>query len=233
MEIISLWNFIKTKGVTLIFTGLVEEMGRVVSVVPGEKSIKVKIECDKVLEGAKIGDSIATNGTCLTATEIGSNYFTADCMYETVKRTNLSRLKSGDKVNLEKSLTLATPLGGHLVTGDVDCEGQLVGITREGIAKIYEIRVEPRLMKYIVEKGRVTLDGASLTIVDFTEDTLSVSLIPHTQEMITLGYKGVGSYINVEMDLIGKYVERMLSFKEPKEAKSKIDMNFLAENGFF
>lgn len=233
METISLWNFIIIKGVTLIFTGLVEEMGRVVSVTPGEKSIKLKIECSKVLEGAKLGDSIATNGTCLTATEIGKNYFTADCMYETVKRTNLSRLKSGDRVNLEKSLTLATPLGGHLVTGDVDCEGQLVSITREGIAKIYKIKVEARLMKYIVEKGRVTLDGASLTIVDFTQDTLSVSLIPHTQEMITLGYKSVGSYINVEMDLIGKYVERMLSFKEPKESKSKIDENFLMENGFF
>ncbi len=208
-------------------------MGRVVSVTPGEKSIKLKIECSKVLEGAKLGDSIATNGTCLTATEIGKNYFTADCMYETVKRTNLSRLKSGDRVNLEKSLTLATPLGGHLVTGDVDCEGQIVSITREGIAKIYEIKVEARLMKYIVEKGRVTLDGASLTIVDFTQDTLSVSLIPHTQEMITLGYKSVGSYVNVEMDLIGKYVERMLSFKEPKESKSKIDEKFLMENGFF
>jgi len=233
MEIISLWNFIIIKGVTLIFTGLVEEMGRVVSVIPGEKSIKLKIECNKVLEGAKIGDSIATNGTCLTATEIGGKYFTADCMYETVKRTNLNRLKSGDRVNLEKSLTLATPLGGHLVTGDVDCEGQIVSITREGIAKIYEIKVEARLMKYIVEKGRVTLDGASLTIVDFSQDTLSVSLIPHTQEMITLGYKSVGSYINVEMDLIGKYVERMLSFKAPKESKSKLDENFLMENGFF
>ena len=233
MGIISLWNFIIIKGVTLIFTGLVEEMGRVISVTPGEKSIKLKIECSKVLEGAKLGDSIATNGTCLTATEIGKNYFTADCMYETVKRTNLSRLKSGDRVNLEKALTLATPLGGHLVTGDVDCEGQIVSITREGIAKIYEIKVEARLMKYIVEKGRVTLDGASLTIVDFTQDTLSVSLIPHTQEMITLGYKSVGSYINVEMDLIGKYVERMLSFKEPKESKSKLDENFLMENGFF
>lgn len=219
---------------TLIFTGLVEEMGRVSSVTTGDKSIKLKIECNKVLEGAKIGDSIATNGTCLTATEVGPNYFVADCMFETVKRTNLKRLKSGDRVNLEKSLTLATPLGGHLVTGDVDCEGELVSIRREGIAKIYEVRVEQRLMKYIVEKGRVTLDGASLTIVDFTGDTLSVSLIPHTQEMITLGYKGVGSYINVEMDLIGKYVERMLSFKEEKKPeKSKIDMNFLAENGFF
>jgi len=219
--------------VSLIFTGLVEEMGRVVSVTAGDKSIKLKIECNKVLEGAKLGDSIATNGTCLTATEIGSDYFTADCMYETVKRTNLKRLKSGDRVNLEKSLTLATPLGGHLVTGDVDCEGQLAGIKNEGIAKIYTIKVENRLMKYIVEKGRVTLDGASLTVVDFTEDTVSVSLIPHTQEMITLGYKSIGSYINVEMDLIGKYVERMLSFKETKEPKkSRVDMNFLAENGF-
>lgn len=209
-------------------------MGRVISVTSGEKSIKLKIQCKSVLEGAKLGDSIATNGTCLTAIEIGRNYFTADCMYETVKRTNLKRLKSGDIVNLEKSLTLATPLGGHLVTGDVDCEGLLSSITREGIAKIYEIKVEPRLMKYIVEKGRVTLDGASLTIVDFTEDSLSVSLIPHTQEMVTLGSKTIGSYINVEMNLIGKYVERMLSFKEPKESKkSKIDMNFLAENGFF
>ncbi len=207
-------------------------MGRVLSVTNGDKSLKVKIECKEVLKGAKLGDSIATNGTCLTATEIGSNYFTADCMYETVKRTNLKRLKAGDLVNLEKSLTLATPLGGHLVTGDVDCEGTLVSIKPEGIAKIYEIQVEQRLMKYIVEKGRVTLDGASLTIVDFTKDTLSVSLIPHTQEMVTLGSKKIGDFINVEMDLIGKYVERMLSFKEEKNPKSKVDMNFLAENGF-
>lgn len=107
-----------------IFTGLVEEMGEVIAIENGEKSLKLKIKCKKVLEGAKLGDSIATNGTCLTATELGNNFFTADCMYETVKRTNLKRLKVGDRVNLEKSITLATPLGGHLVTGDVDCEGK-------------------------------------------------------------------------------------------------------------
>ena len=219
---------------TQIFTGLVEEMGEVVSVARGEKSLKIKIKCKKVLEGAKIGDSIATNGTCLTAVELGKDYFTADCMFETVKRTNLKRLKSGSKVNLEKSLTLATPLGGHLVTGDVDCEGRIMSIKQEGIAKIYEISVEPRLMKYVVEKGRITLDGASLTIVDFTNESLSVSLIPHTQEMITLGYKKIGDYINVETDLIGKYVERLLHFGNKEEKKGKgIDEKFLLENGFF
>lgn len=219
---------------TQIFTGLVEEMGEVISVARGEKSLKIKIKCKKVLEGAKIGDSIATNGTCLTAVELGDNYFTADCMFETVKRTNLKRLKSGSKVNLEKSLTLATPLGGHLVTGDVDCEGKILSIKQEGIAKIYEISLEPRLMKYVVEKGRITLDGASLTIVDFTKESISVSLIPHTQEMITLGYKRIGDYINVETDLIGKYVERLLHFDSNKDEKKNngIDKKFLLENGF-
>lgn len=214
-----------------MFTGLVEEIGKVISLTPGENSLKIKIECNKVLDGAKIGDSIATNGTCLTAIDIGSNYFIADVMHESVKRTNLKRLKSGSTVNLEKSLTLATPLGGHLVTGDVDCEGKIKSIVKDGIAKIYEIDVPSRLMKYIVEKGRVTLDGASLTIMDFSKDSLSVSLIPHTQEMITLGSKKVGDFVNVEMDLIGKYVERILNFKED-DKKSTISMGFLAQNGF-
>ena len=175
-----------------IFTGLVEEMGEVIAIENGEKSLKLKIKCKKVLEGAKLGDSIATNGTCLTATELGNNFFTADCMYETVKRTNLKRLKVGDRVNLEKSITLATPLGGHLVTGDVDCEGKVVAITPEGIAKIYEIEIDRKYMKYIVEKGRVTLDGASLTVMKLGDTTFGVSLIPHTQEMITLGKRRVG-----------------------------------------
>lgn len=216
-----------------IFTGLVEEMGEVLSVENGEKSLKLKIRCKKVLDGAKLGDSIATNGTCLTATELGSNYFTADCMYETVKRTNLKRLKVGDRVNLEKSITLATPLGGHLVTGDVDCEGKIVSIIPEGIAKIYEIEIERNYMKYVVEKGRVTLDGASLTVMKLTDTTFGVSLIPHTQEMITLGKKKVGDYINVETDLVGKYVERLLKFQDDSEKKSGgITMEFLMKNGF-
>ncbi len=208
-------------------------MGEVLSVENGEKSIKLKIKCKKVLEGAKLGDSIATNGTCLTATELGSNYFTADCMYETVKRTNLKRLKAGDKVNLEKSITLSTPLGGHLVTGDVDCEGRIVSITPEGIAKIYEIEMERKYMKYVVEKGRVTLDGASLTVMRLGENSFGVSLIPHTQEMITLGRKKVGDYINIETDLIGKYIERLMKFQDDTKDNSRgITMEFLLKNGF-
>ncbi len=208
-------------------------MGEVLAIENGEKSLKLKIKCKKVLEGAKIGDSIATNGTCLTAVELGSNYFIADCMYETVKRTNLKRLKSGDKVNLEKSITLATPLGGHLVTGDVDCEGRIKSITPEGIAKIYEIEIERKYMKYIVEKGRVTLDGASLTVMKLDRNSFGVSLIPHTQEMITLGKKKVGDYINVETDLIGKYIERFMKFEEEtKESSKGLTMEFLLKNGF-
>lgn len=218
-----------------IFTGLVEEIGEVISIKNGDKSVQLKIKCTRVLKNAKIGDSIATNGTCLTAVEIGSNYFVADCMHETVKRTNLKRLKAGSLVNLEKSISLSTPLGGHLVTGDVDCEGQIKSITKDGIAKVYTIEIEHRYMKYIVEKGRVSLDGASLSIVGFQGDTLCVSLIPHTQEMITLGKKKVGDYINIETDLIGKYIERFLTFQneEKEDKKSKLSKEFLASNGFF
>lgn len=215
-----------------MFTGLVEEMGRVLSITEGNHSMQIKIQCEKVLEGAKLGDSIATNGTCLTAVEIGKNYFVADCMHETMKRTNLHRLKKFDFVNLEKSITLSTPLGGHLVTGDVDCEGKIIEIRQDGIAKIYTVELPKQYMKYVVEKGRVTLDGASLTVMELGEYTLGVSLIPHSQEMIILGKKKVGDYINIETDLIGKYVEKLLSFPKQEEKNSKLSLDFLAKNGF-
>lgn len=215
-----------------MFTGLVEEMGRVLSITEGNHSMQIKIQCKKVLEGAKLGDSIATNGTCLTAVEIGKDYFVADCMHETMKRTNLHRLKKSDFVNLEKSITLSPPLGGHLVTGDVDCEGKITNIRQDGIAKIYTIELPKYYMKYVVEKGRVTLDGASLTVMELGDSSLGVSLIPHSQEMIILGKKKVGDYINIETDLIGKYVEKLLSFPKQEEKKSKLSLDFLAENGF-
>ena len=215
-----------------MFTGLVEEMGRVLSITEGNHSMQIKIQRKKVLEGAKLGDSIATNGTCLTAVEIGKDYFVADCMHETMKRTNLHRLKKSDFVNLEKSITLSTPLGGHLVTGDVDCEGKITNIRQDGIAKIYTVELPKYYMKYVVEKGRVTLDGASLTVMELGDSSLGVSLIPHSQEMIILGKKKVGDYINIETDLIGKYVEKLLSFPKQEEKKSKLSLDFLAENGF-
>lgn len=213
-----------------MFTGLVEEIGKVLEIKKGDKSLYLVIEASKVLEGALIGDSIAVNGTCLTAVSINKNAAAFDVMYETVNRTNLKRLKTGDKVNLEKSLTLQKPLGGHLVTGDVDFESNILSITPMGIAKVYRFSVPNRYMKYVVEKGRVTIDGTSLTVSDFGKDWVEVSLIPHTQKEVTLGIKKVGDYVNIEMDLFGKYVERILNFKEEKE--SKLTMEKLYENGF-
>lgn len=215
-----------------MFTGLVQEIGKILSMKEGDHSVQLKIGCHEVLDGAKLGDSIATNGTCLTAIEIGENYFVADCMHETIKRTNLHRLGIGDAVNLEKAITLSTPLGGHLVTGDVDCEGVLRSIRQDGIAKIYEIGIPISYMKYIVEKGRVTLDGASLTIMELGSRSFGVSLIPHSQEAITLGKKKVGAHINVETDLIGKYVEKLLNFPKKEEKKSELSLEFLAKHGF-
>ena len=156
-------------------------------------------------------------------------------MFETIMRSNLKRLKVGDEVNLEKSITLATPLGGHLVTGDVDCEGEIISITQEGIAKVYEIKISRKYMRYIVEKGRATIDGASLTVVALTDDSFSISLIPHSQEKIILGNKKVGDIVNVETDLIGKYIEKFLYFdklEEKEEKKNTITREFLLKNGF-
>lgn len=216
-----------------MFTGLVEEIGEVISVSKTDKSIKIKIKANKVLKDVKIGDSIATNGVCLTVVEYSDKHFIADCMFETMKRSNLKNLKSGDMINLEKSITLSTPLGGHLVTGDVDCEGEIIAITKEGIAKIYEIRIEKKYMKYIVEKGRVTIDGASLTVMLLKNESFGVSLIPHSQDAITLGAKKVGDIVNIETDLIGKYIERFYFFANQDEKKeNKITKEFLLENGF-
>lgn len=214
-----------------MFTGLVEEMGTVTDLKDSMDSLRIKIRCTKVLKDAKVGDSIATNGVCLTAVEIGSDYFVADVMHETVKRTNLNKLKAGTKVNLEKSLTLSSPLGGHLVTGDVDTTGIIINTRRDGIAIIYRISIPYRYAKYLVEKGRVTLDGTSLTISDFGKDWVEVSLIPHTQKEVVLGEKRPGDSINIEFDLIGKYVERMLGFAQP-EKKESLTMDKLGRYGF-
>ena len=221
-----------------MFTGLVEEIGNVLSITKQGKSLKIKIGCNKVLINAKLGDSIATNGVCLTAVEIGGNYFCADAMPETFERSNLKSLKNGDKVNLEKSITLATPLGGHIVTGDVDCEGKILSKIINENAIIYDIEIDEKQMRYIVEKGRVTIDGASLTVVNFSDksNSFKVSLIPHTQDSITLGAKSAGDIVNIETDIVGKYIERFMTKGEYKSEDSSkkrvVDMQFLADNGF-
>ena len=223
-----------------MFTGLVEEMGKVVNISKKATGLGITIKGDKVVEKAEIGDSIAVNGVCLTVTELSGNTFTADVMYETIERSGLKRITAGETVNLEKSLTLTTFLGGHLVMGDVDSEAEIISIVPKGIAKLYKFQLEEKHrqnMKYVVEKGRVTIDGASLTVIDTDDDAaiFSVSLIPHTLENITLGKKKVGDYVNIETDLFGKYVEKILKFNNAeteKKEKSGITMDFLQKNGF-
>ena len=223
-----------------MFTGLVEEMGKIVNISKKATGLGITIKGDKVVEKIKIGDSIAVNGVCLTVTEFSGNSFTADVMYETIERSGLKRITAGETVNLEKSLTLTTFLGGHLVMGDVDSEAEIISIVPKGIAKLYKFQLEEKHrqnIKYVVEKGRVTIDGASLTVID-TDDVsgiFSVSLIPHTLENITLGKKKVGDYVNIETDLFGKYVEKILKFNNmetEKKEKSGITMDFLQKNGF-
>ena len=223
-----------------MFTGLVEEMGKIVNISKKATGLGITIKGDKVVEKIKIGDSIAVNGVCLTVTEFSGNTFTADVMYETIERSGLKRIRAGETVNLEKSLTLTTFLGGHLVMGDVDSEAEIISIVPKGIAKLYKFQLEEKHrqnIKYVVEKGRVTIDGASLTVID-TDDasgTFSVSLIPHTLENITLGKKKAGDFVNIETDLFGKYVEKILKFNNvetEKKEKSGITMDFLQKNGF-
>lgn len=222
-----------------MFTGLIEEMGKITNISRKGSGMEISVKADKVIQNVKIGDSIAVNGVCLTVTSFNDSTFTADVMYETVKRSGLKRISPGDNVNLEKSLTLTAYLGGHLVMGDVDCEAKIMGITSEGIAKIYEFQLEEGYrnnIKYIVEKGRVTIDGASLTVIDVNdmEGIFSVSLIPHTLKNITLGMKKKGDSVNIETDLLGKYVEKIIRFEnvENEEKKSGITVEFLNKNGF-
>ena len=218
-----------------MFTGLIEELGKVVSIDKTPQGANITISCKKVLQKAEIGDSIATNGVCLTVVKLSNNTFTANIMNESLKVSILKDLKIGNLVNLEKSLTLQSFLGGHLVTGDVDCCGKISSISDDGFAKKYTIDIPLEFMKYVVYKGRITLDGASLTVASLTESSLTVSLIPHTQKSITLGFKKVGDLVNVETDLIGKHLEKLLLAQKNNVDKSSSNLSkkFLAENGFF
>lgn len=218
-----------------MFTGLIEELGKVLSIDKTPQGANITISCDKVLKKARIGDSIATNGVCLTIVKLSNKTFTANIMNESLTVSSLKNLKVGSLVNLEKSLTLQSFLGGHLVTGDVDCCGEIISVINDGFAKKYTIKIPLEFMKYVVYKGRITLDGASLTVASLTDSTLTVSLIPHTQKSITLGFKNVGDIVNVETDLIGKHLEKLLLSREKTDEKSNsnISKSFLAENGFF
>ncbi|SKA78443.1 riboflavin synthase alpha chain [Caloramator quimbayensis] len=211
-----------------MFTGIVEEIGKINKIIKGEKSAKIIINADKVLEDVKFGDSIAVNGVCLTVTDYSSNNFTADVMTETFIKTNLKNLKPNDSVNLERALRLKDRLGGHIVSGHVDGIGTIKSIQRDEIAVWFEIKAPFEILKYIVYKGSVTIDGISLTVAFVDDFTFKVSIIPHTLQSTVLFYKKTGDEVNIECDILSKYVEKMLNFN----SKKGLDMDFLRDNGF-
>ncbi|EGD48454.1 riboflavin synthase, alpha subunit [Ruminiclostridium papyrosolvens DSM 2782] len=217
-----------------MFTGIVEEMGSVKNIVYGSSSIKLSIECTTVIEGTVKGDSIAVNGICLTVTELGGNWFTADVMPETMRKTGLEKLKPGKKVNLERALRLADRLGGHIVSGHIDGTGIITELKKEDNAVLITITAPEQIMKYIVQKGSVSLDGTSLTIAELTSSTFTVSLIPLTRGFTILGSKSIGDRVNIECDIIGKYVEKMLKGEplESEPSRSNLSAEFLREHGF-
>lgn len=217
-----------------MFTGLVAELGTVTALKPLKQSYHISVKANKVLQNLKIGDSVAVNGACLTVVKISGSEFTADVMPETVRLTNLRHLKNGDKVNLERTLRLCDGLDGHIVSGHVEGVGVITSKKQEGIAELVTIKTPPELLKYIIKKGSIAIDGISLTVTEVTDSCFSVSLIPHTAKETTLGFKKPGDEVNLETDIIGKYVEHLLNFKTSAKAENtgNLTKSLLFENGF-
>ncbi len=206
---------------------MIEELGKVKRIRSKGSSIHLSVQTKTVLEGMKTGDSIALDGACLTVTGVTTDSFSVDVIAETLKRTTLSRLKVGDKVNLERAFKGVDRLGGHLVTGHIDEVGRIRERRREGDGLALRISAPSEIIKYIISRGSVAIDGVSLTAVEVMRDSFTVAVIPYTAKVTTLGSKGAGSSVNLEADLLGKYVDRLTNYKE-----SKITSNFLAEHGF-
>ena len=217
-----------------MFTGIIEEIGTIKSINSNGISSQLCISANKILEDTKIGDSIAVNGVCLTVTSIKSNLFTADVMAETLRRSNLGSLIPQSKVNLERAMIANGRFGGHIVSGHIDGTGTIVETKPEGNAVWIKINCSDNLLKYIIHKGSITIDGISLTVAKVTDSDFSVSIIPHTAANTTLLQKKSGDVVNLENDVVGKYIEKLLSFQKIDEQKpqSKITEEFLRQNGF-
>lgn len=210
-----------------MFTGIIEEIGTVEAVVRGARSCRLTIRADRIFGDLKLGDSVAVNGVCLTADEISRPVFTADVMAETVRRTNIERLAPGSRVNLERAMQLSGRFGGHIVSGHIDGTGTVSSMVREDNAVWVRIAADGGLLRYIVEKGSVALDGISLTVAEVGQGYFSVSVIPHTAEETTLISRKPGDRINIECDIIGKYVEKLA-----KADSGGVTMELLEKYGF-
>lgn len=193
-----------------MFTGIVEEIGAVERIQKGRHSAALTIQADRILEDIKIGDSIAVNGVCLTVTSYHTRSFTADVMHETLNRSALALLKTGNRVNLERAMPVNGRFGGHMVAGHVDGIGKITEIRRDDTAVWYTVQAEPSALRYIIEKGSVAIDGISLTVAKRFSDCFSISVIPHTVQVTNLRERKKGDLVNLENDMIGKYVECLL-----------------------
>lgn len=211
-----------------MFTGIIEEIGEVFQIQQGAKSLKIKIKASKVLEDVSVGDSIAVNGICLTVCEFNDNTFSADVMAETIRKSSMSGLKMGSRVNLERAMSANGRFGGHIVSGHIDGIGKIENIKPEDNAIWFTISTTKDLSKYIVKKGSIAIDGISLTVTDVKGDVFKVSIIPHTAKETILSIKKSGDVVNLECDIVGKYIEKLINRGET----STITKDFLALHGY-
>lgn len=210
-----------------MFTGIVEEIGIIDNITAGAKSCRLRIQADVIFDDLKLGDSVAVNGVCLTAARLTNNTFEADVMAETMRRTGMGRLNKGSRVNLERAMPLNGRFGGHIVSGHIDGVGTVINKATEDNAVLITVSASKDIMKYIIIKGSVALDGISLTVADVKNDRFTVSIIPHTASETTLLERNIGDTINIECDIIGKYIEKFTS-----KSGAGITLDFLKENGF-
>ena len=215
-----------------MFTGIVEEIGVVDKLQRGRFSAVLTIKARVVLEGLKVGDSIAVNGVCLTVTSFDDSRFTVDIMHESLDRSSLVQLKAGSHVNLERAMAADGRFGGHIVSGHVDGVGTITDIKRDDTAIWYTVWTTPSIMRFIVEKGSITIDGISLTVAKVFSDRFSISAIPHTVSITILGERKVGEIVNLENDIIGKYVEKLLSPQASQQSGSTLTREFLSMHGY-
>ena len=217
-----------------MFTGIIEEIGTVSAIASTSMSIVLTLEADKVLEDVRLGDSISVNGVCLTVTSFTKKRFTVDVMPETVKATNLRDLKKGSKVNLERAMAAGGRFGGHFVSGHIDGTGTIIGKERMANAVYYEIEAGEDVLQFIILKGSIAVDGTSLTVFEVTDRSFKISLIPHTLSETILSTKAIGDTVNIECDLLGKYVRQFLNPRPEKKTgtASSISLQFLKDKGF-
>lgn len=213
-----------------MFTGIIEEIGQVENILYIAESAEIFIKAKLVLEDSKVGDSISVNGVCLTITQFSDSGFAADVLAETMRRSNLNLLKRSDKVNLERALAANSRFGGHIVAGHIDSTGKIIETKKESNGIWIKIESDSSFLRYIVEKGSVAIDGISLTVVAVTDTWFSVCIIPHTSQETTLNIKGVNDIVNLEADIVGKYVEKFMGYRTNNE--STLTLEFLQKNGF-